>query len=220
MRDDDDDIRLYMPVFWRIIMLVAVIVAVPVVLWTITAFMRTYVAQPRTPTFKPIAAASVMLTPDDTTASIAAPRDDAADADSSGADPKGPYLGNARLASAGPQPAVPPSAANAAVALPAGRVGAAPAPMSPWPDSAPSAAEGEPAPQPVAALEQPTDEDLPPARPIAGHIPLPPHRPHIAAAVTALAVVPLPRARPASAPTAKVLNPEDAPFSRSRQDSM
>ncbi len=49
---DDDDIRLYMPVLQRIIILVAVIVAVPVVLWTITAFVRTYVGPPQLPTFQ------------------------------------------------------------------------------------------------------------------------------------------------------------------------
>ena len=52
MREYDDDIRLYTPVLQRIIILVAVIVAVPVVLWTITAFVRTYVAPPKVPTFQ------------------------------------------------------------------------------------------------------------------------------------------------------------------------
>jgi hypothetical protein len=52
MREYDDDIRLYTPVLQRIIILVAVIVAVPVVLWTITAFVRAYVAPPKVPTFQ------------------------------------------------------------------------------------------------------------------------------------------------------------------------
>lgn len=55
MREYDDDIRVYTPVLQRIIILVAVIVAVPVVLWTITAFVRSYVAPPRLPTFQPMA---------------------------------------------------------------------------------------------------------------------------------------------------------------------
>jgi len=50
MREYDDDIRLNTPVLQRIIILVAVIVAVPVMLWTITAFVRTYVGPPRAPT--------------------------------------------------------------------------------------------------------------------------------------------------------------------------
>jgi hypothetical protein len=52
MREYDDDIRLYTPVLQRIIILVAVIVAVPVVLWTITTFVRSYVAPPKAPTFQ------------------------------------------------------------------------------------------------------------------------------------------------------------------------
>ena len=43
MREDDDEFRHYVPLLRRIIILVAVITAVPVVLWTITAFVRTYV---------------------------------------------------------------------------------------------------------------------------------------------------------------------------------
>ena len=55
MREYDDDIRLYTPVLQRVIILVAVIIAVPVVLWTITAFVRTYVAPPKAPTFQRMA---------------------------------------------------------------------------------------------------------------------------------------------------------------------
>jgi len=42
----------YTPVLQRIIILVAVIIAVPVVLWTITSFVRTYVGPPQVPTFQ------------------------------------------------------------------------------------------------------------------------------------------------------------------------
>ena len=52
MREYDDHIRLYTPVLQRVIILVAVVIAVPVVLWTITAFVRTYVAPPELPTFQ------------------------------------------------------------------------------------------------------------------------------------------------------------------------
>jgi hypothetical protein len=54
MRKDEDDIRHFMPVLRRIIILVAVLTAVPVVLWTITAFVRTYVGPPKLPTFQPM----------------------------------------------------------------------------------------------------------------------------------------------------------------------
>ncbi len=54
---EDEDIRQYMPVLRRFIILVAVITAIPVVMWTITAMVRTYVGPPKLPTFRPIAAA-------------------------------------------------------------------------------------------------------------------------------------------------------------------
>ena len=55
---DDDNISHYAPVLRRIIILVAVITAVPVMLWTITAFMHTYIAQPTIPSPQPLAAAT------------------------------------------------------------------------------------------------------------------------------------------------------------------
>src|SRR5579863_25798 len=85
MREYDDNIQNYAPMLRRIIILVAVITAVPVVLWTITAFMRTYIAQPTVPDAKPLAVVTSNATPADTatdaapaqnpgaTASIAAP---------------------------------------------------------------------------------------------------------------------------------------------------
>ena len=56
--DDDSNIQHYAPVLRRIIILVAVIMAVPVMLWTITAFMHTYIAQPTIPAPRPLAAAT------------------------------------------------------------------------------------------------------------------------------------------------------------------
>jgi hypothetical protein len=58
MPEDDDNIRIYAPLVRRIIILVAVIISVPVALWSITAFMRTYVAPPKVPTFRPISMAT------------------------------------------------------------------------------------------------------------------------------------------------------------------
>jgi hypothetical protein len=73
MRDDEDHIRQFMPVLRRIIILVAVLTAIPVVMWTITVFVRTYVGPPKTPTFQHIAEATPAgSTPD---ASAAAPSD-------------------------------------------------------------------------------------------------------------------------------------------------
>ena len=51
----DDSIRLYTPVFQRVIILTAVIVAVPVMMWTITTFVRGYVARPKVPALERVA---------------------------------------------------------------------------------------------------------------------------------------------------------------------
>ena len=65
MREYDEDYaRPYRPFLRRIIILVVVITAVPVMLWTITAFVRSYVAQPKAPTFRPMAAATLAEPPD------------------------------------------------------------------------------------------------------------------------------------------------------------
>lgn len=59
MRDyddyDDESIRLYTPVLQRVIILAAVIIAVPVMMWTITTFVRSYVARPKTPLLEHVA---------------------------------------------------------------------------------------------------------------------------------------------------------------------
>jgi hypothetical protein len=52
---DDDNIRLYAPVLQRVVILAAVVIAVPVMMWTITTFIRSYVARPKAPTFQHLA---------------------------------------------------------------------------------------------------------------------------------------------------------------------
>jgi hypothetical protein len=52
---EDDNIRLYTPVFQRVIILAAVIIAVPVVMWTITTFVRSYVGRPKVPAIEHVA---------------------------------------------------------------------------------------------------------------------------------------------------------------------
>ena len=66
MRKDEDDIRHYMPALRRIIILVAVLTAVPVAMWTITAFVRTYVGPPKLPTFQRMTASTLTDAPDST----------------------------------------------------------------------------------------------------------------------------------------------------------
>jgi hypothetical protein len=52
----DDHIRLYTPVLQRVIILAAVIIAVPVLMWTVTTFVRSYVARPKVPVLQHVAA--------------------------------------------------------------------------------------------------------------------------------------------------------------------
>ncbi|MGA7231345.1 MAG: hypothetical protein WBX95_10520, partial [Xanthobacteraceae bacterium] len=52
---DDENIRLYTPVLHRVIILAAVIIAVPVLMWTITTFVRSYVARPKLPALEHVA---------------------------------------------------------------------------------------------------------------------------------------------------------------------
>jgi hypothetical protein len=56
--EGDDHIRLYTPVFQRVLILAAVIIAVPVMMWTITTFVRSYVARPKVPALEHVASAS------------------------------------------------------------------------------------------------------------------------------------------------------------------
>jgi len=49
---DDDEIRAYTPILQRIIILAAVMIAVPAMMWTITTFVRSYVGRPQVPTLQ------------------------------------------------------------------------------------------------------------------------------------------------------------------------
>jgi len=60
---EDDEFRHFVPLLRRIIILVAVIIAVPVILWTITAFVRTYVGPPHIPTFHQLASTASINAP-------------------------------------------------------------------------------------------------------------------------------------------------------------
>jgi hypothetical protein len=56
---DDGNIRLYTPVLQRVIILAAVIIAVPVMMWTITTFVRGYVARPKLPALEHVASTNM-----------------------------------------------------------------------------------------------------------------------------------------------------------------
>ncbi len=220
--DDDSNIQHYAPVLRRIIILVAVITAVPVMLWTITAFMHTYIAQPTIPAPRPLATATAApVSPDADPVNPAASSQpapavtDAKAADDTRGDRTRDSAGNTgapnvQVASTGTiSPA--PSAAPAAPPAPAAvTVQAAPAPApSVFPDP-PSFAPSQQTPVAPNSANDTAADTLPPPDPIAGPVPLPRHRPSVLA--LADTNVPLPRARPGDAPEQQSVTP-DAPAS-------
>jgi hypothetical protein len=204
---DDDNIQHYAPVLRRIIILVAVITAVPVMLWTITAFMHTYIAQPTIPSPQPLAAATdtaVATSPAADTATAnppapgAAPSQPAPTATDSAGNTGAPNVQVAALAPTPSAAAAPAPAADTAQAAPAA--------------SAPSVFPNSPfVVQPTpAAPDAANDADaLPPPDPITGPIPLPRHRPNVIA--LADTDIPLPRARPSNAPEPPSPTPDAPP---------
>lgn len=196
MRDDGDQFRHYLPLLRRIIILVAVLVAVPVILWTITAFVRTYVGPPTVPTFRPIAAASTEApastaalqtnVPDPPSPPIVEARATATDARGVSPATKGSFLGDRSPDAA--------ASAGTAIAL------AAPTDADPKAvqvPAAPAMPDGAAPSTGTLAAQQPADSEpqadaLPAGEPLTGPIPLPRHRPRYFAMVE----VPMPRARP------------------------
>jgi hypothetical protein len=198
----EDDIRQYVPIFRRIIILVAVLTAIPVVMWTVTAFVRTYVGPPRLPTFQPAMAATAPNEPTPVKVervikpvTAATPAAD----DAQATDPASTANSPATAATVGGAPAAPITTASANYVMP----DAHPAPAGP-PDSAPTMSAQQPPatnwpPPPQMA---PTLASMPADAPaIADPVPLPRKRPHLV--TMAQATIPLPRARPeAAGPTA------------------
>ena len=198
MRENHDDFRHYVPLLRRIIILVAVIMAVPVILWTITVFVRTYVGPPRLPTFHQLAS----------TASINAPTGSAgaeatAESSQGAADGSGPVVeAGAIVADARDGAAVKGSmlgdrSADSDVGAPRAGDAAAVFPHSPL-----AAADGAPGlAQPGAGADE-GSEALSASQPLSGPIPLPRRRLRDAETRTAdnaLSNVPMPRRRPETA---------------------
>ena len=214
MREDDDHIRQFMPVLRRIIIMVAVLTAIPVAMWTITAFVRTYIGPPTAPNYQP-----TRLTPSVTSdEAVAAPVESAAapavqnpnaapaanvvvaratttDADAN--PPAGaPISANPVVTGSAAAPAAP---APAASALPA----VATAAPGPSPGPAPAAGQSR---APIVAAQQPAATDWPAPPPAAAQQPAgtnwPTTTPDSADALPAgepiTGKVPLPRKRPRS----------------------
>jgi hypothetical protein len=220
----EDQFRHYFPLMRRVIILVAVLTAVPVILWTITVFVRGYFGPPKIATARPLAAVSIEApaTPaasqDGSARPTAAPQEakvvdappfgearaSATDARTLAPAAKGGTIWEQRQAGsdAGP-PSTAPSAAMAAPAAPGGgdqRAGQAPAAkMMAAAPAMPDASAGTLAAQDPPDTEQQTaDAALPAAEPIAGPVPLPRHRPR-ALAMLQNGGVPMPRPRPEAA---------------------
>jgi hypothetical protein len=202
MREYDDNTQSYAPMLRRIVILVAVVIAVPVMLWAITGFMRSYIAQPTIPDPKPLASAPSTATPPGTAADTASINNAGPAAPPSA--PPAVTTPDARAADNGANASAPDKVATATVGQPA------PA-ASPWPSAPTPAPAAAPAPSvfpdppaitaqtpPAPTVSDTADDALPPPDPITGPVPMPRQRPSILA--LADGPVPLPRARPAGAP--------------------
>ena len=235
MRQDDEEFGPYVPLLRRIIILVAVITAVPVILWTITAFVRAYVAPAKLPTFHQLAATVSNKTE-------APPTSDAANISDPPATPETKIAENGAF----PAPKGDRVAESEAAAPAAMKVASAPAivpvspkgaevfpPPQPMPPAANDAGPNTamlavtpampPAPPPLAAAMPSPDaaasaaatdqaaDALPASAPLSGPIPLPRHRPRDLGAERIAdmspANVPVPRPRPDAAGAAA--SPED-----------
>ncbi|MFZ0609973.1 MAG: hypothetical protein WAM75_20100, partial [Xanthobacteraceae bacterium] len=162
---DDSNIRRYTPVLQRMIILLAVIIAVPVVMWTITTVVRTYVAAPKAPSFQRLTdtqptdtvsdaspAAPAAATP--AVQAAAAPTPQLADAQAAATQARTALLDINKPANT-PSQSVAPTAAPAPVAVAAPAVARnAPAPViaTPPPPIANAAATMPPASAPHASM--------------------------------------------------------------------
>ena len=71
MHNDDNRLHRFVPLLRRVIILLAVLAATPVVLWMITAFVRAYVGPPKVPAFHQLASTAPMAAPTTASASTA-----------------------------------------------------------------------------------------------------------------------------------------------------
>ena len=209
MRDDEDNIRQYLPVLRRIIILVAVLTAIPVVMWTATAFVRSHVSAPRPPALQPMAIAPSSA-PADTTVVAASDQPATQSANTAQAtQPKVSAYADVKGGGAVPAPAdatptgATPTFKTASVGAPSNAAqddatpavpGSADAPAPPADGAAPdNGTQIAARPQDSAWPAAPAADGLPPGDPISGPVPLPRKRP------TSFAVagnVPMPEPRP------------------------
>ncbi len=219
MREDSDHFRHYVPLLRRIVIVVAVLAAIPAILWTITIFMRSYVGPPKLPTFRQLAASATVPLPRNASASLNSatqplpPSEQSRLADASSAVPAGATPTDAPDAAAASKGSMlgdraPTGAANTPTGAlrTAATSPTAPAdpkatemPAAPPPEEAAPNAATLAGPEPAVSIDTPADAG-PAAAPLSGPIPLPPRRPHLVAmAQMTPATVPMPRPRPDAA---------------------
>jgi type IV secretory pathway VirB10-like protein len=223
----EDQFRHYFPLMRRVIILVAVLTAVPVILWTITVFVRGYFGPPKIATARPLAAVSVVEAPVTPAASqdasarppaapqqakvVDAPpfgeaRATATDAPTLAPAAKGGTIWEQRQAGSDAGP--PSSAPSAAMTAPAASAGGdqraghaaqmmAAAPAMPDASAPTTGTLAAQDPPETDQQQQSADAALPAAEPIAGAVPLPRHRPRALAMLQS--GVPMPRPRPEAA---------------------
>jgi hypothetical protein len=155
MREYEDNIRLYTPVLQRVIILLAVIIAVPVVMWTITTVIHTYVAPPKVPTFQRMTV--VEPQPGAPTGTQDAAQGSASPTPQPAPAPPPPAPPVAQVADAGTAPASDARTPLLEIKRP---LTAAPAPAAPPDAGAPAGAPQAAAPtapvQPISVAAQPT----------------------------------------------------------------
>jgi hypothetical protein len=232
MREDNDHFRRHVPLLRRIIILVTVLAAIPVILWTITVFVRTYVGQPKVPTFRQLAATGTITVPRNASANFdtgAQPASDHSklsdsssatieagattmDAHDASAAPKGPLLGDRSPNGGANMPAGASKMADSSAVVPANpkpteMLAAAAPPDGTAPNTGALVAQ-----QP-ATPGSPSADVSPAAAPLSGPIPLPPHRPRLVAmAQMTPTSVPMPRPRPDAAGPAAPDSTAAGPF--------
>jgi hypothetical protein len=218
MREEDSEIRYFVPILRKLVFLAAVVAAVPVVMWTITTSVRTYLGPVRAPAIQAMSAAPVAPAPDQTASILAdSPATSTAVDGKIAPLPPMPATNTAADIPAGSQgapgasvamtPSAPPAPAATAApvaATPSAMAMSSPATTPPLANPAPNivwpAPPGAPAMAPMAPIasaapDTAVAEALPPSEPLAGTVPLPRKRPH--SFVVAQAGVPTPRPRPA-----------------------
>ncbi len=223
MRNDDGQLRHFAPLLRRIVVIVALLTAAPVVLWSITAFVRSYVGPPQLPSFQKLAAPLVQPSDNAGGSQERGDRDDkpaAAPPAPGDSTSPGPTV-EARATTSDARGAPPfadgqaanPSQANGpnvTAMIPSVVTDADAKPADRFIDRVPpdlAAPTGTLASNQPAATDAPPADALPPAEPLHGPIPLPRQRPRIFAMAQLPATptgpggqtpggVPLPRPRP------------------------